>query len=361
MERKGIIAFVSGKGGAGKTVIIANLGAMIARHRRILMVDCDFSTRGLTFYVIGEEAAETGYLDFFETALLRPYRREAVDRLISDLEKDIKGYNHLHLLPASSTTELYSISDLEKILRAIDEKSTEDTTRRLLKRIHGKLRKLFLQLAESFDYILVDTRSGADPLCLLPALASEEFILVAEEDKTSWRTGGRLINVIKNLGKELRIRHRVRFKGFILNKVTEGIPEEYIQDFLEKRIVGGHCLLQIPLERAVPLAFKEDKLVVDESPNSTFSEKMGVLRDIIYGFAKKEILKKSVRETILEFYGSSELVLLFVSISMLLLAMVIQPELPDLFRGFYSGVMIATLVSSLSILIYRIIRRILRR
>ena len=47
-----IISLVSGKGGVGKTVIVANLGLELAqRGYRVLLIDMDFFTHGLTFYL----------------------------------------------------------------------------------------------------------------------------------------------------------------------------------------------------------------------------------------------------------------------------------------------------------------------
>ena len=51
-NRGDIFAFVSGKGGVGKTVIVSNLGKLMAEvGKKTLLVDMDFFTHGLTFYV----------------------------------------------------------------------------------------------------------------------------------------------------------------------------------------------------------------------------------------------------------------------------------------------------------------------
>jgi len=297
-----IISFVSGKGGAGKSVILANLAALMARNgNRVLMVDCDFFTRGLTFYMIGDEPARTGILDYLRGD-------ETLEHAISRLEKRAKGYDRLNLLPASSRTTLYSVSDLDGKVHARDSDS--------LKRIYSKLRALLLQLAKRFDYVLVDTRSGVDPVSLLPAVASNEYVLVVEEDKTSWRIGDLLIVEMRKISDKLadgKLKPSGTFKGFIINKVTEEIPEEFIRDYLEKRVIEGECLLQIPLERAVPMAFKVDKLVIDESPSSTFSQKIEILSRVVRGLPVLGRPRKELVEKIAEFYGTSETLIMLIS------------------------------------------------
>ncbi len=320
MKNGQIIAFVSGKGGAGKSVIIANLGALIAESgRKVLMVDCDFFTRGLTFYVIGDRLAKTGILDYLKGD-------ETYKHVIGRLEREIKDFSRLSLLPASSRTTLYSVSDLDKNVHAKDISS--------LRKIYSDLRELLLRLAKGFDYVLVDTRSGVDPISLLPVVASEEFVLVVEEDKTSWRIGDLLMVEIEKLTDRVIVNKRKRssaFKGFIINKVTEEIPDGFIQDYLERRVIEGKCLLQIPLEIAVPMAFKEDKLVIKESPSSTFSQKMRTLMMIVCGLPYKERREKGFMERVLMFYGSSEILLVMISFVLALTALTI--------RGFQGNVL----------------------
>jgi MinD-like ATPase involved in chromosome partitioning or flagellar assembly len=297
-----VISFVSGKGGAGKSVILANLAALLVKTgASVLMVDCDFFTRGLTFYMIGDKPARTGILDYLR-------EDETLEHLVHRLEERTKGYDHLSLLPASSRTTLYSVSDLDGKVHARDSES--------LKKIHFDLRGLFLQLAKRFDYVLVDTRSGVDPVSLLPALASDEYILVVEEDKTSWRIGDLLIAEIRKISDKLvnsKLMPSSSFKGFIINKVTEEIPKEFVRDYLEKRVIEGKCLLQVPLERAVPMAFKVDKLVIDESPSSTFSQKIEILSHIVRGIPVLEKPKKEFMAMTWEFLGTNETLIMIIA------------------------------------------------
>ena len=65
-----IITFVSGKGGSGKTVLIANLGAYVAKSGyKVLLVDWDFFTRGLSYYILeGMEEIENtaGLMELYQ-------------------------------------------------------------------------------------------------------------------------------------------------------------------------------------------------------------------------------------------------------------------------------------------------------
>ena len=62
------ISFLSGKGGTGKTSIVANLGIILAQNGlKVLMIDMDFFTRGLTFYVTkGKKSVEWSVISILE-------------------------------------------------------------------------------------------------------------------------------------------------------------------------------------------------------------------------------------------------------------------------------------------------------
>jgi MinD-like ATPase involved in chromosome partitioning or flagellar assembly len=297
-----VIAFVSGKGGAGKSVIIGNLSACLAKNgMKVLMIDCDFFTRGLTFYMIGDKSAKAGLLEFLSDGT-------SVSEFKTALEVSVKDTPNLSLLPASSKTRMYSVSDLDQRANL--------TVLQSLRAMYHDFQELINLVRADYDYIILDTRSGVDPVSLLPALVADEFILIVEEDKTSWRIGELLISEIKKLEQFLQSLTdsvQTHFKGFVLNKVTEEIPLDFVRDYLEKRVLGGKCLLQIPLERAVPMAFKDDKLVVRQSPSSVFSRKIRVMEDIITGQIEREEREKGVKGRFLEFYTSNETVLIAVS------------------------------------------------
>src|SRR5947209_778736 len=53
-----IIAVTSGKGGTGKTIVSACLGyALIRAEQRVLMIDADTATDGLSLFLLGPQGA----------------------------------------------------------------------------------------------------------------------------------------------------------------------------------------------------------------------------------------------------------------------------------------------------------------
>jgi MinD-like ATPase involved in chromosome partitioning or flagellar assembly len=51
-----IIAITSGKGGSGKTIVTASLGFALTRvGHRVLMIDADTATDGLSLFLLGPQ------------------------------------------------------------------------------------------------------------------------------------------------------------------------------------------------------------------------------------------------------------------------------------------------------------------
>ena len=112
-----IISIQSGKGGTGKTLITASIGFLLAHcGHRTLLVDSDLITRGLSFFLMGDEPyrAKYGLSDYL-----------ADDNSISD-QKFIKirssfCNSNLYFLPSSSKLQSHSIDkypykDFQRIL-----------------------------------------------------------------------------------------------------------------------------------------------------------------------------------------------------------------------------------------------------
>src|SRR5437868_13905855 len=92
------IAIASGKGGTGKSILTSSIGALLARCGfRVLLVDTDVFTAGLSFYLLGQNPRRVNYglQDIFLKAvspeLLHPIA------VASDYTA-----GRLHLLPAIS-------------------------------------------------------------------------------------------------------------------------------------------------------------------------------------------------------------------------------------------------------------------
>ena len=258
-----IITFVSGKGGSGKTVLIANLGAYVAKSGyKVLLVDWDFFTRGLSYYILeGMEEIENtaGLMESFENDdifNLRPHNvRKNLDIIV----------------PSKNTKRIFTFEDILKNL-------THEEIILNWDKLSSELRNF------SYDFVFIDTHSGTEFLSLAPTFFSDNYVIVCEEDRTSWRVSTLVKDTISKYSYEIQ-RNEPQFGGFILNQ-TIGTPKGEIIRFLEKEILLGKCISTIHLNYKVRKAFAEDKLVIESYPNSSFTRN---IRSVSKKFLKVNI------------------------------------------------------------------------
>lgn len=245
-----IITFVSGKGGSGKTAIVANLGYSISKAGyNVLLIDWDFFTRGLSYYIlegIGQIEKNAGLIEAFEN--------NTIEQL-----SPVNVRNNLDILtPTKNTRRVITFEDTSDYL------SKDNINNNWL-----KLKKLISK--GKYDFVFIDTHSGTEYLSLAPTFYSDEYIIVCEEDRTSWRVAELVRDTIQNYNEEIDLESK--FGGFILNQ-TVGPSKERIIKFLEKEVLLGKCIESIQLDYRVRKAFARDKLVVEEYPNSSFNNKI---------------------------------------------------------------------------------------
>lgn len=148
------IVFTNDKGGVGKTTTVANLAVGLTKiGRKVLVVDMD-PQADVTFALLAERAPEAsgGYLPPTTHALLTGHY--ALDQVILNAPR----YSNLSIIPSNS--------DLA------------DAAIKLAQR-PSMLRKLLSSLAENaFDYILIDTGKGLDPLAINALAAAQEVVVM---------------------------------------------------------------------------------------------------------------------------------------------------------------------------------------
>lgn len=184
MRKNKIINISSGKGGTGKTVIAATLGYMLADEgKKVLLVDCDMFVRGLTILLYKHKEKPI----ITEKATLMDILTDRLKEF--DIQKlGIENYKGFFILPAvSSIDEMMDFERLDKFS---------------LLKLKEKFRRLFkvLKLAD-FDYILLDTQAGTNPLSMSSAVLSDIIISVAEEDPIALAT---MSNFERHMRKYLR-------------------------------------------------------------------------------------------------------------------------------------------------------------
>ena len=166
-----VLAVTSGKGGVGKTNVVANLAVALARlGKRVLVLDADL---GL------------GNLDVL-LGLIPRYTLEHVlagEKRLSDIA--ITGPGGIRILPASSgVQDLTHLTPPQQIL----------------------LQQELEHLSSSIDLLLIDTGAGISSNVLFFASAAHEILVVASPEPTSITDAYALMKVLSHRYNETHFR-----------------------------------------------------------------------------------------------------------------------------------------------------------
>jgi flagellar biosynthesis protein FlhG len=166
-----VFAITSGKGGVGKTNVVANLAAALAqRKKRVMVIDADLGLANLALF-LGVRPAYT-LADFF-TGLV------ALDEII------ISNRNGILLLPGTSgVREITSLRHDQKIA--------------LLTELDA--------LSHEVDLVLVDTGSGISDAVTYFATSAQEIVVVVTPEPSSMNDAYALIKVLAFAHHEKRFR-----------------------------------------------------------------------------------------------------------------------------------------------------------
>lgn len=235
--RPRVIAVTSGKGGVGKSNIVANLGlAFAGLGYRVLLIDADLGLANLDL-LLGLVPRYT-IQDVFAL-------RQSLSEVIMD------GPGGLKILPAcSGLPELADLNEFQKLflLNELDHYS------------------------EDFDMVLIDTGAGISSNVLFFSLAAQERILVANNQPTSLHDAYALIKIMATR------HHQTRFK-LVANCVSQPWEGEAAyrtllkaaERFLEHE-VSLEYLGSIPYDEAVGKAVMQQQPVLILYPQAPASK-----------------------------------------------------------------------------------------
>ncbi|MGJ5675750.1 MAG: septum site-determining protein MinD [Nostochopsis sp.] len=200
-----IIVITSGKGGVGKTTITANLGIVLAKMgNQVALVDADFELRNLDLVLGLEKRIIYTLFDVLAGEC----------RLEQALVKD-KRQPGLALLPAAQkrTKELVTPEQIKPLLN---------------------------DLAQKYQYVLIDSPAGIDAGFETAIAAATEALVIATPEISSVRDANRVISLLeaKKLKPIQLIINRVR-PGMVrdLNMMS---PED-VQELLGVSLIGSIC------------------------------------------------------------------------------------------------------------------------
>ena len=181
-----IIVVASGKGGVGKTTVTANISiALAAEGNSVVAVDTDLGLRNLDLALGLENSV---IYDIVDAALENCRVREAII-------KDEK-YGKLAFMPASQFKDDISVE-------------------------FSKYEKLFFELKDKYDYVVVDCPAGIGDMVKGIIKISDMAIIVANPDPYSLRDADKLAYIMEETGVTdirliiNRMRKNMIFKGIM--------------------------------------------------------------------------------------------------------------------------------------------------
>ncbi len=233
-----VIGIISGKGGVGKTTLVANLGSVLAQKfkKEVIIIDCNVSTSHLGLY-----------LGMYYT----PVTLNQVLTGEAEIEDAIYEYHisGLRVIPAS-----LSFSDL----KGVD-----------IARLKNSLKKLFGKA----DIVLLDAAPGLGREALATVRASDEVIFVNTPFVPSTMDIMKCHQVANEIG--------VKPLGVVLNMVGkekyELNPKE-VEELIELPVISN-----IPMDKNVLRSLALKIPVVLFSPNSPSSKEFTKLAAKIIG------------------------------------------------------------------------------
>ena len=229
--RNRVLAISSGKGGVGKTNVVAGLALALARlKQRVVIVDADFGLANLDI-LLGLEPAHT---------LEQVLRGEKVLEEIL-----VEGPEGIRIVPASS-----GVQELTRLDDAAE-----------LRLVQGLQR-----IAEDADWMLVDTAAGVHDSVVKLLMAAQQVLLVATPEPASLVDAYAVLKVLHLRDAEKPVRLVVN------NAQSADEAGETIEqlDLATRRFLGRpvEALGVIPHDPWLLQAVREQRCVVDRFPQS---------------------------------------------------------------------------------------------
>ncbi|HXG51818.1 MAG TPA: MinD/ParA family protein [candidate division Zixibacteria bacterium] len=226
-----VLAVTSGKGGVGKTNVVANLAASLARRgKRILAIDADPGLANLDL-LLGVKPAYT-LADFFAGAA-------ALEEILA-----ATGDGILLLPGASGVQEATALRPEQKAA--------------LLTELDAMTRAL--------DLVLIDTGSGISDAVTYFTTAAQEIVVVATPEPSSMTDAYALIKVLSSA-------HRQKRFWVLANNAASAAEAREVYEALSRtalRFLNASLdfLGWIPRDPALARAVARSRPVVDEAPGS---------------------------------------------------------------------------------------------
>lgn len=233
-----VVCFASAKGGSGKTVVTATVGTFLAAlGKRVLLIDTDAATNGLTLLYIKEVLSQAA----------QPPSEQDPPLGLFEGDEVIAKVTHMQLLPG-----------VDLIPATYQFVNTEG---RSPEHFEERLAVILRRCRKDYDYIFLDAQAGADVYASIAMnkKMSDVVVLVAEYDPMS--AAG--IERLKGLMRDDLTYART---WVLLNKILPEFAKNF-SDFLEV----ARYLSPIPWDADVVRAYARRRLALDTENGNSFT------------------------------------------------------------------------------------------
>ncbi|MFC1717066.1 CpaE family protein [Candidatus Poribacteria bacterium] len=257
------IAFVSGKGGVGKTTITANIAWLISvAPAHTLIIDLDFQNLGCTGLFASRQNLEESYT----LALLRTNCEQENQPILTRITEK------LWFLPAAPITQTTEHIEFQNAFLGIPDD------------LYKRLDKLLSYLHEIFsiDFFVLDCHGGIDATSIAAAGVCDYTMVVTEADTVTFAgTLGLVDSYYSQYGSSDR-KPRIEY---IVNRIPPRYRWKYLdklyREYLGKRLgqftKSKSVLSYIPAERYLADSFGDYPFQVELAPSSLFARKLKLI------------------------------------------------------------------------------------
>lgn len=245
-DRGRVIAVTSGKGGVGKSSVVANLGAELARRgHRVTMIDADFGLANLDILFNLNPKHNLSHL------LQGQVGAEQV-------VVEVAAVPGLQLIPGASGLE--ALADLDAAERE-------------------HLLAALAPITADREFVLIDTAAGIGRNVLDLCLAADEVLLVTNPEPTSLTDAYGLLKILRQRDPDVRVRLLVNsVRDAAEGRGVHGKLEEVVQRFLDGDLESLGVILRDP---CVPRATTRQAPFVMAYPRAAASRAVAAVADAL--------------------------------------------------------------------------------
>ncbi|MBU9643616.1 ParA family protein [Burkholderia gladioli] len=233
-----IICVASAKGGSGKTSLTATLGTFLSNlGKRVLLVDADYATNGLTLFYVKDIRVEA--------ELLRSKSKSP-----RGLFEGLSNRQFCDITPLGEKLSIIPATYNLQLPESIDARSAPNY-----------FTILFKELRDAYDYIFIDAQAGLDEMAqiAMSRQVSDEVVIVSEFDPMS--AAG-----VERMKAMLRDDLTYERTWVLLNKILPEFATTF-SDFLEV----AKYLNPIPWDAEVVRAYARRRLAINTETGNEYT------------------------------------------------------------------------------------------